>query len=323
MFQKEILIDELPIIEWCLHERCYNKCSFCFHRTKLEDVNIDKILTTLIPELQRKKYKDVQLEILGGELFSKEESKKTIISTIDMIDKLSNNGFSVKRVRVISNFINIDENGFYELLSILKNKNIEYKISSSFDMIGRFHTINDMNNMINWYRKLQKDFLKVSVVLHKPNIEYMLKNWNNDNDIMKFLDEVHNNGHLSFDYYFPNYKVAVPEKELMSTFLIKCLTRFPKCSTITNIVEKSVRHCSCEDSIPVWNNKVVSCIKVSNIDDNRTLQEAIDEYQNKNNCLICEHYNICSQICYGTSIGKEPDCFLKDVYDYIKRMNND
>ena len=277
MFQKEILIDELPIIEWCLHERCYNKCSFCFHRTKLEDINIDKILTTLIPELQRKKYKDVQLEILGGELFSKEESNKTIISTIDMIDKLSNNGFSVKRVRVISNFINIDENGFYELLSILKNK----------------------------------------------NIEYMLKNWNNDNDIMKFLDEVHNNGHLSFDYYFPNYKVAVPEKELMSTFLIKCLTRFPKCSTITNIVEKSVKHCSCEDSIPVWNNKVVSCIKVSNIDDNRTLQEAIDEYQNKNNCLICEHYNICSQICYGTSIGKEPDCFLKDVYDYIKRMNND
>jgi hypothetical protein len=162
-------------VQFILWPDCNNNCTFCVQpgREKHHDRHkLIELIAQKIPTLS-----NVDILAVGGELFDSVENELDFDRFFDSFTTyLTKN--PLNRVFYMSNLLYKD----LELIASLYNKGIlthtldRIKLSSSYDIEGRFHTEKDKKLWIKNFRILTysfKDFpLAVNVILTKQAIEY-------------------------------------------------------------------------------------------------------------------------------------------------------
>lgn len=319
-------------IELSLFHYCNYSCSFCWQDSK-DNVGVSdikgksNIVNSYIRSSDHIK-DDINITLTGGELFQdgldnliidyknlileiyKENKSKQINFTL-----ISNLGFSQNLADKVKNLINSPE---------FSDKNIF--LATSWDPIGR--------PFPNFYRNLEylEEYLcGITMVLTKPNIEYMLCE---DNSVFERLYEKFE---IDFDYYVPTKKhdSLMPSDKNLLDFMYFLDSLYPDNSFTKRFNQGEGAEISCGNLNKITimpDGNLTSCRQVQytenefknkiNYSSNANI---INNFMDKNGCLSCEFFSKCPLTCFvmndHTSYVEELDeCLYKKYFkNRIKR----
>lgn len=323
-----------PMKEWqiFLFSSCNISCSFCFFtKEQLKDfTGIDTIIFQafkLIDEvklmLSKETFSEIQLNIMGGELFSDKINDKYFKDYYEYcnIIKTSLPNLKIKFV-FITNLIYLKYQRVLDLYYKLKENNFDIHLGTSFDFAGRFNRKTKEifhNNLIN---NFPFEILNnISIVLTKQNIKAFLE----DKD--EYFKEYYNKGYSIFaDYYSPdstnNSKRHIPSDLDIYNFLTFAKEKYPNIYPVRDFIQNDINLMTCRQSMTL-SSKDSSCsncrsLTCSNKD--FTFEEDYDKHSNldmeseflkKYNCLSCQYFSKCGLGCFLSNSYK-----IKDTLDY-------
>lgn len=158
-----------PIYEFLLWDNCNNHCKFCFQRDNPRLFNFNQreiILNKVITFLESDKFiKGSHILVVGGEIFDKAKDFPILKKFFDKIVlKMLNN--TIDLLYINTNLIYKDMTGVWNLLDCLVKNNLlqRLRFTTSYDLAGRFKSIDDKNLMLSNLKNISKNYLNCPVV---------------------------------------------------------------------------------------------------------------------------------------------------------------
>lgn len=173
------------VYEFLVWDNCKNNCSFCFQREKPRIFNKEqrkKILNEVITFLNSDRYvKNSHILICGGEIFDKPSDFNILDTFFKKIITLMENNI-IDLLYINTNLIYKDLNGVYNLLNLIKNKNLfdRLKFTTSYDLKGRFKSKEDELLMLTNLKTIKNIYpecnIVTNIILTKQVCENILNN---------------------------------------------------------------------------------------------------------------------------------------------------
>ena len=160
-----------PIYEFLVWDNCHNKCKFCWQRKKPRLFNKEKrehILNEVIAFIDSERFiKGSHILICGGEIFDNACDFEALDIFFKTIVKKMNN-LEIDLLYINTNLIYQDITGLYNLLKLIEENNLfeRLKFTSSYDLEGRFKSLEDEELMLENLLKIKKDFKHCNIVIN-------------------------------------------------------------------------------------------------------------------------------------------------------------
>lgn len=318
-----------------LFEMCNLNCAFCWQNHTLKDgMNKEDILRCsqyVIEQIQKDKRSTFECNVIGGELFFDaipDEFFDHYLEFALIIKEECDKFGKTPIINWVSNLIFTKKERLKKLLDTLKEHNIEGDLTTSYDLVGRFHK---KEWLVTFKENLEyfKPYIKtVSVVLTKPNIAAVIQG--NDKEYLTYLM---NNFSLFFDHYSPesHYKTQAPNDVDLLKFFYYADDNYPNCQPIKGWRENAINKMTCRSSMIIspkgYTGHCRSLIKDDmkkdfdnelEVDHNENMEEL---FVKKYNCLSCKFYSRCTLGCYllhdFMQRGRLTECIFKLNFDYL------
>lgn len=339
----ETLKNNTLSIDCVLLEKCNLNCLHCFQNHTQKEISIDYLkslpnkLNLLISALLKKhpNTKILKLSIRGGELFQDSISDEFINTYKDII--LSQ--YSTHKIKIQCHVMS---NGIYNNIERVINflKDINSKITLSYDSFGRFTSKKQRSLFINNFNELKNNNLieNIAITLTKPAI----KNYVEDPKQLKVFENIN----LDINNYVPtkNKDFLLPTDEdififfktLLDNDIFNCIYLQSLLENTLDSNKKITKACNCKNTVIFYENKLhYSCniyipsldlIQFYGKDFKHIKEEDAVEYitkkgMTKRNCFLCEHYNNCSMYCWMQLCHEDyvlQECPHRKIRQYIK-----
>lgn len=340
---------------------CNMNCIFCYNSSILKtltkqktDINYSDIYLDKTKELIDKMVKDFKtiiISICGGEIMADfwedkylEHLYEYLKSSYDYMKQKEKDG----KLFIIlnTNLVHKKTDRWLSLINKLE-KFSHVTINTSFDLFGRFNTLEDINTFydnINIYKKWVID--GVINMIRTTESMRILQNNVLKNDLEYRVKEV-------FKYLYDNFTNALSFDEFVcnseKTAFLKCsnnyrfetnkflIDNYPKL-TLYTFIEKNQRvsHCATE-SDPALDPQckcITQCTyngigdkfipEIQNIKGDFTIKKPLITYHSlrKMDCINCKYYKICPIACPMSLMimdkNKDDICYIKQTIEYLK-----
>lgn len=171
------------VYEFLVWDNCNNNCSFCFQRKNPRIFNKSQrkiILDEVINFLNGDKFiKGSHVLICGGEIFDKISDFNMLNSFFEKIIDFMKQDI-IDLLYINTNLIYKDLNGVYNLLNLIKDKNLfdRLKFTTSYDLKGRFKSKEDELLMLNNLKTIKSIYpecnIVTNIILTKQTCESIL-----------------------------------------------------------------------------------------------------------------------------------------------------
>lgn len=200
---RKLIRDTILPYDFIAFQECNNNCTFCFQKnttnTHFTDENdVLKRFNTLLDDIEKNYdgYKEVQIDMTGGELFFRKGLEQMYYTMFDKIFDLKNRISIPIRCLLGTNLLYEDTTLLYNVLEYINNldSTLLRGIFTSFDFSGRFRTIQKVElhrkNTIKLleYTSKRNMYLAVVSVLTKEAIQKMTSP---DDELSKHIKEVY------------------------------------------------------------------------------------------------------------------------------------
>lgn len=334
-----------------LFEKCNLHCTFCLEEHSVNDIDINWIrnLPSLLLERFEKEYDKhcdtnlITFRIWGGELFfdaQPESLFQEYRQFVYNIQKLFNSKFPNIKLEFswVSNGVFKNVERVIKLLTDTKSG-----INLSYDSVGRFHTKQIEDLMINNAKTFHKENLlnEISITLTKPCIEAYVSNKSR-------LLELNFTKKIDINYYIPNinWKTLLPSDDDLFNFfkwaldnkLFQIIDLNSLMLTMTGNTSECIKGCNCHKHLSACKNCITyNCVKSSTVFPNSdfygntTITEdnvsEIKKYKGmcKRGCFYCNYIDKCPGCCWTSVIYKNTvlsNCPFKRIIEYIEQNNN-
>lgn len=298
-----------------LFGECNLKCAFCF----VEDVRLDLYsrasldynLELLDEVMDKIEEKVVKIKIAGGELFMDKFDDQVFADYDDMMVRMLELGKKYDKVVKVGVTTNMIFKKVDRVIDFIKRWDMP--IRGSFDLVGRFPNQKVVDLFMENMFKFKEAGIPIGVnfVASKPNMDAI----KNRSQYIEEFETLYENFDMRFEYYSPNGvdQWEVSEEEVYEWF-VYMYEHYPKCSTISDMIDKRNRNYSgwreCPQSIWITRMIVGECC------DRET--EAKKFVENKG-CFTCDYLPFCHGSCYRL-FSDNTFCFMRAFNEYLDRV---
>ena len=336
-------------IQITLFQRCNLHCNFCFQsdiKPSLENQydNWEIIFNNIRTNLSTIQEKNIIYKLLGGELFLPDADWNWYKQIIRDLIEVSLHNDKVQSFVFMTNIIHNKDirKKVLELCTAIQEYDYGVVIAPSFDFSGRFLNAAILNTFVENCRFYQQKSLlsQCNMVLTKTACDLLTSK--------RYPDELQYNSMLVFkqlyaegivfdiDYYAANNQEDDPEMpsdiDLLETFMylwdnypnIRLLQSFKHSSFPTKL--------NCRSELQLTNEICTEDCRAFYKQENNVMlqtpsgenykQRIINNFMNKNNCMLCKWYTDCPMGCFfywDNCMKKVSDeCIYKKFFEYIR-----
>ncbi len=269
-----------------------------------------------------------RISLMGGELFQ----DKFDSAVWEMYEKLVVDLYTEAKkwfsgqvvIGATTNFLFSDDWLLEVLIYELKNNHgIDFRLKTSYDMKGRPFTDRLTQNFMKNLTLFRRFTDSISVCLHKPNIQAMIKG---EDSILKLISY---DTELCFDWYIPDGKNDAkyfPTDEECKQALLHIMKEYPESSPVREMLAGEIGQVQCcsENRVLIPANEIVSnCIYLPNQYKNpmnrETTYDKATTFIKEQGCTECPHFMSCSLYCYASSDYakriQNANCFIREAYE--------
>ena len=325
-----------------LFNRCNLNCPFCY-LNGLEDrkneykINYDILVKRTKEQISTYPYKDIELKLLGGELFSDDVPDELFTQYYNFVQEIyeyTHNGLNKNLIVFFtSNLVHKNVKRVQELLHKIDELiGCKVKMCSSFDFFNRFHTKEQYEtykeNVENYFDRITK----INVLVDKNLYNMIINKENYDEEKINYFKYLYDNFFIFLGNVVPINNIVGLNNEEKAIIYRYFVDNYPKAYPISNLFydgeEYRDMHCMPIKNEIKSNGEVsLSCMFQNyyklklDIDRDKLEMKAIQ----KRGCLKCKYYKMCVLPCmYGTYITDIPEneiCYLKQTIEYIRSKN--
>lgn len=343
---------------------CNMNCTFCIdnncHMKKeevikyydqIDYVGFEKALLDFVEMLDTNDFKCI---FLGGELFYGKTPMDILYRFADIYINVSNKCKEIQKTFTVLAYSNLtyeDTSYIDNFMKRLRDNGCNVKIRTSYNMCGRFVSINQLHLFEKNCFKYEKDIEIIELTPHKEELKYWLNLPYDDftREKLRVFERLYDSSiPLIYECYLPsndNYKRFVPTTKERLEFEKFMYDNYPKLREVSEL-EFSIKNNikvgnrgGCTRfylfSPATGNDYSINC--VYEYGSNAYLQdrvngkslEKITLMQMKDlNCLCCENYKYCPMSCPMLHFIREvndetcPKCYHYELINHIKERLN-
>lgn len=325
--------------EYTLHlfEYCNLRCSFCWqdHENRSGLDSVSQKLEPIEKFLQTETCNSVIFNAMGGEVFADEIFDEKLLQqykdlSFGIKELAKKYGKSVK-VNWVTNLVTNKYAYIEDLLNYSLTIGLNAQLVTSYDPRGRFN----VNDFLAFKRSMEyfgKRITCISMLLNKPNIEYILK----DKD--EYFKKLYNEGYyIYFDYYMPDESAdaqAPTDAQLRDVFK-HFIDKYPNVHPIAEWMTREKNFMSCRTSkLVLADGTMCQCGNL--VQDEKVIKfysseikpndnsEIENKFLEKYDCVTCEYLDRCTLGCFmqhDYKFREELDeCVYKITHRYIDNV---
>lgn len=313
----------IKCLQFELWQDCDNCCEWCYlkdHRILTNDEQKYNNIVKVIEDINSSSLNDFNaIGLIGGEFFQGQlNNSKVKEKFLDLI-KLINEKFQLNKIKEFWLTASLIKSNQTDLLDVLKtvefNENQRVILCTSFDTMGRFHSIEDEQNWFNNLHQIAQNFPKITIhtqaILTQDLIEKTITNPSMFDEILKYS---------MLDFKIPNY---FRDKDLA----INGIKDYP--SLIRNNLHKFPKKFFIEDRkvflqfLPIY-VKIFGKDKLTNLINypslrSHTLKIFSEDYTLSNRWEYTEdRYQKCGHLLDGQCYIDSDKCMYCDIEKFMK-----
>lgn len=343
---------------------CNMNCSFCIdnncHLKKEEiieyykKIDYDGFQKALLDFVEKTNMSDYKCIFLGGELFYGKTPNEILNKFADIYIRVSDKCKEIGKTFTVLAYTNLtyEDTSFLDnFMDRLRKGECNVKIRTSYNMCGRFASINQLHLFEKNCFDYEKDIEIIELTPHKEEIQYWLNLPDDEfaKEKLRVFERLYNSSiELIYECYLPsndNYKRFSPTTDERLEFEKFMYDHYPKMNELAEL-EFSIKNNikirnrgGCTRfylfSPSVSNDYSVNC--VYEYGTNRYLQDRVNGkslekitllQMRELNCLGCDNYKYCPLACPMLYFIKDVNnnsknkCYHYDLINYIKGKLN-